>query len=103
MKVTYTAQALADLEQIEEYHADKAGVDIATSLVKRIRDTPEKVIQRNPRAGRARSDLGEGVRTFPALPYMVFYQIEKNRIHIIRILHGRRDIRPPLASLLIAG
>jgi toxin ParE1/3/4 len=103
VKIRYSPEAVADLENIEEYHSDKAGTDTATSLVKRIRDTLEKVIRRNPRAGRARPDLGEGVRTFPVLPYVVFYQIENGRMYIIRILHGRRDIRPPLASLLIAG
>jgi toxin ParE1/3/4 len=103
VRIKYSVQGTADLEHIEEYHLDKAGLDIATNLVQRITDTLEKLLRRNPRAGRSRQDLGEGVRTFPVLPYVVFYRSGNGSIYIIRILHGRRDIRPPLASLLIAG
>lgn len=59
-------------------------------------------IARNPRAGRLRQDLGPDIRSFPVLPYVVFYRIKRGRIDVVRILHGHRDIRPPLGSLLAA-
>lgn len=41
--------------------------------------------------GRLRPDLGEGVRGLPVLEHIVFYEIYKNRCHILRVLHHRRD------------
>jgi plasmid stabilization system protein ParE len=42
------------------------------------------------------------VRSFPVLPYIVFYGADGSGIHVIRILYGHRDIHPPLVSLLLA-
>jgi len=49
-----------------------------------------------------RDDLEAGVRALPVLPYLVFYIVEAKRVYAIRVLHGSREIKPPLASLLLA-
>ena len=48
----------------------------------------------SPHAGRARPDLAENLRSFPAAPYIVFYHIDENGIAVDRILHGARNITP---------
>jgi toxin ParE1/3/4 len=48
-----------------------------------------------PLMGRARPELGRGVRSWPtATPYLLFYLAEKaGGITILRILHHARDIQ----------
>ncbi len=91
-----------DLRHIEEYYANRAGPAVAQDLVERITGTLERLVVRNPKVGRARRHLGEDVRAFPVLPYIVFYRVSDRHVYVIRIVHGHRDIRPPLASLLVA-
>jgi toxin ParE1/3/4 len=102
MKPKFDAQAIGDLEQIERHYAERAGDMVAEEFMHRIMATVDRLIARNPRVGKLRTELGSQIRSFPVLPYVVFYQIESRRVVIVRILHGRRDIRPPLASLLAA-
>jgi len=102
VKIQYTLQALADLEDIERYYGERAGAATAHNMVLRIMDTLERLIALHPGAGRSRPDLDRNTRSIPVLPYVVFYEITRQRVSILRILHGHRDIRPPLASLLVA-
>lgn len=102
MKLKYDAQAASDLEQIERHYAERADAQAAEKLLDRITSTLERLMARNPHAGRLRPELGVAIRSFPVLPYVVFYRIEGRRVYVLRIIHGHRDIRPPLASLLAA-
>jgi toxin ParE1/3/4 len=45
-----------------------------------------------PFIGRDRSTLRPGIRSVIAGTYVIFYRIEPDRIIIMRVLHGRRDI-----------
>jgi toxin ParE1/3/4 len=102
MKPQYNEQAANDLQQIERHYAERADAVVAENLIDRITSTLERLIARNPGAGRCRPELGPHIRSFPVLPYVVFYRVEGRRIFVLRIIHGHRDIRPPLASLLTA-
>ncbi|MGA7354966.1 MAG: type II toxin-antitoxin system RelE/ParE family toxin [Candidatus Cybelea sp.] len=102
MKIEYSRQATSDLEQIEDYYCERAGPQVAVDLLDRITGALDRLIRRNPKAGRTRHDLGPDVRMFPVLPYLIFYRVTRSSVYVIRILHGHRDIRPPLASLLVA-
>ena len=102
MRVEYTVEAISDLTLIEAYYSARAGFDTAQRLVERIAGTFERLVSRHPRAGRLRDDLEAGVRALPVLPYLVFYIVEAKRVYAIRVLHGSREIKPPLASLLLA-
>jgi toxin ParE1/3/4 len=99
----YSAEAARDLSDIERYYDERASAEAARGFVERILDTLERLIARNPRVGRPRPERGPETRSFPVLPYVVFYRINRRRIEILRILHGHRDIRPPLISLLVAA
>ena len=102
MKIFYSAASVEDLGRIGEYYAERVSPQIARELTRRIKDTLDRVIRRNPQAGRRRVELGPEVRSFPVLPYVVFYSAAGRHVYVIRILHGHRDVRPPLASLLVA-
>lgn len=100
--IRYSAQATDDLDNIEIYHTDRAGSRAAEGLMNRIIATLERLIVRNPGAGRRRPEFGSDVRSFPVLPYVIFYRAERNRVYVVRVLHGHRNIQRPLASLLLA-
>jgi toxin ParE1/3/4 len=52
------------------------------------------MLGRMPKAGRARSDVAAGLRSFPVDKYLIYYrQRERGRISISRVLHGKRDQR----------
>lgn len=99
--IYYRDEAVRDLQQIWAYNAERAGERVANDLLRRIHTTIEHVIVDYPRAGRERPELGGNVRSFPIVPHIVFYSVEPRSILVVRILHGHRDIRPPLISLLI--
>lgn len=52
-----------------------------------------------PESGRARPEVGEGVRSLVAGKYLILYRIGPDSVDIVRVVHGARD----LAGLLIAG
>ncbi len=45
-----------------------------------------------PRAGRARPELAQGLRSFAFRKYVVFYSLADESVLIERVLHGSRDI-----------
>ncbi len=46
-----------------------------------------------PRMGRARPELGRGIRTGPtSTPYVLFYLADKHGITVVRVLHHARDL-----------
>lgn len=45
-----------------------------------------------PLKGRARPEIREGLRSHIQESHIVFYRLIKDRIRIVRILHGSRDL-----------
>lgn len=48
----------------------------------------------NPRSGRARPNIGAGIRSFAVGNYVVFYRPVTGGVDIGRVLHGKRNILP---------
>jgi toxin ParE1/3/4 len=102
VKVFYVRAARNDLAQIWLACAQRSGRSLADKLVGKIEETVERTVGAFPTSGRLRPELGDAVRSFPVVPYVAFYQIKRSRIVILRVLHGHRDLRRPLASLIAA-
>ena len=47
-----------------------------------------------PFSGRARPELSKGLRSFMHGEYVIFYHPCSYGISVVRVIHGRRDIRP---------
>ena len=45
-----------------------------------------------PAMGRSRYDIRPAMRSFVSPPYLIFYRRKGEGIHIVRVLHERRDI-----------
>ena len=41
---------------------------------------------------KTRDDVTGGIRSFPAGECLIFYRVEKHRVVIMRVIHGRRDL-----------
>jgi plasmid stabilization system protein ParE len=54
MTIQYSEPAASDLANIKRYHA---GAEVAESLANRVVTTLERLIARNPRAGRLRPEF----------------------------------------------
>ena len=46
-----------------------------------------------PGLGQPREELARSLRSFPIGDYLLFYRPRKDGIQLIRVLHGRRDLR----------
>ena len=96
MKVVFSAEAIADLEEIGDYIA-KDSPRRARTFLAELRDAsldiahfPEK-FQLVPRYER------DGLRRRPHGAYLIFYTIEPEFIAVVHILHGAQDYEAILA------
>ncbi|HEY1977341.1 MAG TPA: type II toxin-antitoxin system RelE/ParE family toxin [Candidatus Baltobacteraceae bacterium] len=103
MELVYHEKAASDLDHIWTYVEVHSGANVADDLVTRLNETLWSTVARQPRSGSQRPEFGADVRSFPIIPYVAFYEIEAKRVIVLRILHGRRDLRQPLMSLIAAS
>jgi toxin ParE1/3/4 len=90
MKLRIRPEARQDLRNIGDYIAHdnrQAARQFVTMLRGRCAFLAE-----NPRVGRERSDLCEGLRSFPVQNYVIFYRILDQMVEIVNVIHGSRDI-----------
>jgi len=84
-------EARADLSEIWNYYAGRAGRQRADKIVRQI-DDALRLIEDHPFAGRARDEIRPGLRSIASRPYVIFYRMRDDVAEIVRILHGRRDL-----------
>ena len=51
------------------------------------------LLKNSPQIGRMRPELGDDLRSLPHAEHVVFYMVWKDMVHIVRVLHGSRDIQ----------
>ena len=89
--IVWSSVARADLSEIWDYYAGRAGRRQADKIVREISDAL-RPIEDYPFAGRARDEVRPGLRSITARPYVIFYRMRDDVAEIVRILHGRRDL-----------
>jgi len=82
--------ARIDIVEIWEYIAEDSEAR-ADALIDRL-DGQFTLLALQPRMGRLRPELIEGMRSFPLDPYVIFDEVTSDGIGIVRVLHGARDI-----------
>jgi toxin ParE1/3/4 len=90
MKVFVSDKADADLLQLFSY-LNGHDPAVAEATVGDIHKKFES-LTRFPFIGRERSSLARGIRSVVAGNYIIFYVVESDRIIIVRVLDGRRDL-----------
>ena len=89
MRIRYRRRAEADLLNIYEtiaIHDPRA----ADRLIDRIRTSVMRLRQ-YPESAQVREALGGTIRTIPVSSYVVYYRVDRDRVHIIRVLHSARN------------
>lgn len=89
----FAPRARADLDEIWRYVARQGSIATANRLLDKIY-SGVTTLARMPKAGRDRSDLALGLRSFPVDNYLIYYRARaRGGVLISRVLHGKRDQR----------
>lgn len=87
----FTPSASRDLEQILDYIAEQASIDMAEVILAKINKKCQQLAT-FPSAGRKRDELSPNLRSAPVDAYLIFYRVLETEISIIRIVSGYRDL-----------
>ncbi len=91
-KFRLSAEAAGDLTEIFDYIAQDS-VAAAQRVRGGIHDQLRKLAQ-TPGTGHRRPDLtSESLLFWPPYSYLIIYQPASNPLHVVAVLHGRRDVR----------
>lgn len=86
-----TPLARQDLLEIGDYIAKDNQV-AALNLVQRIHARCSDLID-HPKLGRKRDELYAKLRSVSEGDYLIFYRIQHKEIEVLRVIHGKRDLR----------
>ncbi len=78
------AEILADLEETNPAAASRYADLFAEKAA---------MLSRFPEIGRPRPEVGPDVRSTLVKPYVLFHRYRDGSLQILRIVHGRRDLR----------
>lgn len=84
-------KAVADLAEIWSYIAEDS-LRQADAFVARV-SGEFQLLARQPKMGRGRPELLDGLRSIPVGKYVIFYLPRPRGIEVVRVLHGARDLR----------
>jgi toxin ParE1/3/4 len=90
MKVIVSERADADLLGIFRYLVERNPA-AAEAAIRRI-DQKFNNLSRFPFIGRERTTLAADLRSIASGVHVIFYTVEHDRVVIVRVLDGRRDI-----------
>ncbi|MDP2431541.1 MAG: type II toxin-antitoxin system RelE/ParE family toxin [Pseudomonadota bacterium] len=82
--------ALVDLVEIWGFIADDNEVN-ADNFLARLESRLDQLAHQ-PRMGKPRDELMNGLRSYPFGRYVVFYLPHPDGVEVVRVLHGARDI-----------
>lgn len=91
-EVTLAPQAEQDLLEIWLYIADDQPIH-ADRFIDRL-ETAAQRLAAFTEIGMDRSELGEGLCSFPVERYMLYYRSRPDGIEVVRVLHASCDITP---------
>jgi toxin ParE1/3/4 len=86
----YSSDANSDIEEIVLYIFDLNPV-AAHHFLDSLEETCE-LLAEHPLLGRSRTELGEGLRSFPVGNYLIFYTPAADGIDVARVIYGGRDL-----------
>lgn len=90
MKVRFTPQAEADLEDIGDNIAER-NPRRAVTYVRELRARSGRIGD-FPHAGPPRPQWGKDVRIAVHRKYLIVYRVRDETVQILRVVHGARDV-----------
>jgi len=91
VEIRRTPQAENDLETILEDFQRKNPA-MAERYATAFHDKGQ-MLAKFPEMGRSRPEIAPNLRSTLVRPYVIFYRLDGDAVQIIRILHGKRDLR----------
>lgn len=96
MRVFVSLRARADLLDVHSYLAQHSPAAADRTLARFSRRFAE--LSEFPFLGRDRSELGPSLRGLLIDGYVAFYVVETERIVIVRVLDGRKDLEQEMSK-----
>jgi toxin ParE1/3/4 len=90
-RLVWSPDSENDLVAIWRHGAAEWTEEIADRHLLEIEVACDRLID-EPMLGRPRDELLVGMRSLPVRPHVVFYQISKRTIEVVRVLHQRMDV-----------
>ena len=87
----FTAEAEQDLKSIRDYIRIKANQKTALIWIEKLRNECE-IVRLQPEIGILKEKYGRNVRRVTFKKYLIFYYVSKEKVFIIKITHGARDV-----------
>ena len=93
VQVIWTEPALSDLNEIAEYIA-LDNFDAAAHLVQEVFSIVER-LERHPNSGRRPPELEKKSRYREVIvgPCRIFYRVENDKVYIMYVMRGERELR----------
>jgi len=97
--VRLSSAAQADFDEIIDYLTGVAGNRVAADYADRLRASVNRIAA-FPGIGSPRERMGPETRVTSVDPYLIFYDggPRSDTVHVLRILHGHRNITPELIA-----
>ena len=91
--------AQADFDEILDHLVVVAGNQVAANYAEKLQALANRLAA-FPGLGTPRRHLGSATRVASVDPYLIFYDggPRSNTVHVLRILHGHRNITPQLIA-----
>jgi toxin ParE1/3/4 len=89
-----SARADADLHRIRDYFADQPAV--RSKILGLIHDCARMLVEW-PEMGRKHDEIDNGLRSFAAGSYVIFYRVIAGQVVLSRVLHHRRNLAEELS------
>ncbi len=84
-------EADIDLNDIFDYTEQEHGFNQAVRYLSDLENLFERLVK-NPNLGRERKEIHRNIFSIQEQQHTVFYQIQKDQILVIRVLHCRKDV-----------
>jgi toxin ParE1/3/4 len=94
-KVNILPDARADIQALWDYGAREHGVEAANAYVIRLDEVMHRALE-FPDMGSDYGDVRAGYRKMISGQHLIFYIPHDGGIDVIRVLHGRMDVRARL-------
>lgn len=95
--ITIKAEARGDIQAIWDYGAREHGVEAANRYVIRLDQSIQMALQ-YPEIGTDYCEIRQGYRKLSSGNHLIFYIPHNGGIDVIRVLHGRMDVRSHLGE-----
>lgn len=92
MEISLTPHARQDLRDVYFYSLDNFGKAAAQSYIDSFNNAFD-LLKTNPKLGKPYILVSKNLRFLTHRFHLIFYRIDKDTIHILRMFHTKRDIR----------